>query len=121
MNMDVTYRNVKPSVRLKGRAEKKFQKVAKHLREPIDAHLVLREEKHMKIAEFTVTGSGEVFKTEEQTSDMFASIDGAMTKLERAVRRHKERANDRRHAGSGDASDGFVSVSADDQVDEIEA
>lgn len=121
MNMDVTYRNVKPSIRLKGRAEKKFQKVAKHLREPIDAHLVLREEKHMKIAEFTVTGSGEVFKTEEQTSDMFASIDGAMTKLERAVRRHKERAHDRRHAGSGDASDGFVSPSSDDQVEEIEA
>jgi len=110
MNMDVTYRNVKPSVRLKGRAEKKFQKVAKHLREPIDAHLVLREEKHLKIAEFTVTGSGEVFKAEEHTSDMFASIDGAMTKLERVVRRHKERHHDRKHAGSGDAMDGFVSA-----------
>ena len=79
MNLDVTYRNVRPSDRLKGRAEKKFQKVAKHLREPIDAHLVLREEKHLKIAEFTVSGSGEVFKVEEHTSDMFASIDGLMT------------------------------------------
>jgi len=115
MNMDVTYRNVRPSTRLKGRAEKKFLKVAKHLREPIEAHLVLREEKHMKIAEFTVTGSGEVFKTEEQTSDMFASIDGAMHKLERVVRRHKERANDRRTA-SADAGDGFVRPEGDEDM-----
>jgi putative sigma-54 modulation protein len=120
MNMDLTYRNIKPSTRLKGRAEKKFQKVAKHLREPIEAHFVLREEKHMKIAEFTVTGSGEVFKAEEQTSDMFASIDGAMTKLERVVRRHKERAIDRWHTGSGDATDGFAVVSGD-EAEDIEA
>jgi len=120
MNMDVTYRNVRPSTRLKGRAEKKFQKVAKHLREPIDAHFVLREEKHMKIAEFTVTGSGGVFKAEEQTDDMFASIDGAMSKLERVVRRHKERTQDRWQSGSGEAEDGFVIPSGDDGLD-IEA
>ena len=120
MNMDLTYRNIKPSTRLKGRAEKKFQKVAKHLREPIEAHVVLREEKHLKIAEFTVTGSGEVFKAIEQSSDMFASIDGAMTKLERVVRRHKERAQDRWQTGSGEAIDGFVQPSGDEPED-IEA
>jgi putative sigma-54 modulation protein len=120
MNMDVTYRNIRPSTRLKGRAEKKFLKVAKHLREPIEAHFVLREEKHMKIAEFTVTGSGGVFKAEEQTDDMFASIDGAMNKLERVVRRHKERAQDRWQAGSGEAIDGFLTPPGDDGVD-IEA
>ena len=120
MNLDVTYRNVRPSDRLKGRAEKKFQKVVKHLREPIDAHLVLREEKHLKIAEFTVTGSGEVFKAEEHTSDMFASIDGLMNKLERTVRRHKERTHDRWHTGSQDGEDGFLSSSVSDGED-IEA
>ncbi len=119
MNLDVTYRNVRPSPRLKGRAEKKFKKVAKHLREPIDAHLVLREEKHLKIAEFTVTGSGEVFKAEEHTSDMFASIDGLMNKLERAVRRHKERTHDRRTGA--ETIDAPFAVSANDDLDEIEA
>ena len=120
MNMDVTYRNIRPSPALKGRAEKKFVKVAKHLREPIEGHLVLREEKHLKIAEFTVTGSGEVFKAEEQSGDMFASIDGLMTKLERVVRRRKERNYDRLQSGSSDAEDGFVRPSRDDE-DEIEA
>ena len=119
MNLDVTYRNVRPSPRLKGRAEKKFKKVAKHLREPIDAHLVLREEKHLKIAEFTGTGSGEVFKAEEHTSDMFASIDGLMTKLERAVRRHKERTHDRR-TGPETIENPFVAA-AEDDLDDYEA
>ena len=46
-----------------------------------------------------------------------ASIDGAMTKLERVVRRHKERTHDRNHAGSGDAMDGFVSADASEDFE----
>jgi len=52
---------------------------------------------------------------------MFASIDGAMTKLERVVRRHKERTHDRLHAGSGDATDGFGASGGDDAGEDIEA
>ena len=110
MNLDLTYRNIRATDALKGRAEKKFKKVAKHLREPIDAHIVLRAEKHRHIAEATVAGSGEVFKVQEETDDMYATIDSLMNKLERQVRRHKERVIDRSQAGSGDASDGFSAL-----------
>ena len=48
---------------------------------------------------------------------MFASIDGLMTKLERTVRRHKERTHDRWHTGSDFAEDGFVAPSDDDHED----
>ena len=119
MNMDLTYRNIRATDAIKGRAEKKFQKVAKHLREPIDAHIVLRAEKHRHIAEATVSGSGEVFKVQEETDDMYATIDGLMSKLERQVRRHKERVNDRQQAGSGDAGGAFDDIVFGDDQDEV--
>ena len=98
MRLDVTFRNMKPSDRVRDRAEKKFLKVAKHLREPIEADLVLKVEKHRHSAELRVSGAGETFKAHEATEDLYATIDLIMTKLERTVRRAKERSIDREKA-----------------------
>jgi len=115
MHFDLTYRNIRATPGLKDRAEKKFMKVSKHLREPIDANVVLRVEKHRHMAEATVSSHGNVFKAQEESEDMYTTIDGLMAKLERTVRRHRERGIDRSQAGSGDAGDGFSPL-----VDEAE-
>jgi len=119
MHLDLTYRNIQATDALKDRAERKFRKVSKHLREPIEAHLVLRVEKHRHMAEATVAASGDVFKAHEESADMYTTIDGLMNKLERVVRRHRERKIDRAHSGSGDASDGFSALKS--EADENEA
>ncbi len=98
MRLDITFRNMKPSDRVRERVEKKFQKVAKHLREPIEADLVLKVEKHRHSAELRVSGAGESFTAHEATEDLYATIDAIMTKVERTVRRAKERSIDREHA-----------------------
>ena len=100
MRLDITFRNMKPSDRVRERVEKKFQKVAKHLREPIEADLVLKVEKHRHSAELRVSGAGETFTAHEATEDLYATIDSIMTKLERTVRRAKERAIDREHSAA---------------------
>ena len=105
MRLDITFRNMKPSDRVRERVEKKFQKVAKHLREPIDAELVLKVEKHRHSAEIKVSGAGETFAAHEATEDLYATIDSIMTKLERTVRRAKERSIDREHAARPQATD----------------
>lgn len=104
MSLDVLFRNLDASDALKERAEKKFGKVAKHLREPVEAHLVLREERFHQVAELTVHAAGEqVFRASETTEDMRTSVDGLMSKLSRAARRQRERLLDRAHAGPGKA------------------
>lgn len=109
MRLEITFRNTQATDALRERAEKKFQKVAKHLREPIDAHLVCKVEKHRHSAELTIHAAGDQsFKAQEVTGDMYATIDGIMNKLERTVRRHKERIIDRAQSGTGDSVDGFV-------------
>lgn len=109
MRLDITFRNIDASDALRERAEKKFKKVAKHLREPIDAHLVCKVEKHRHSAELTVHAAGEqTFKAQEVTDDMYTTIDGIMNKAERTVRRARERLIDRAQAGVSEVADGFV-------------
>ena len=101
MRLDLTFRNIQATDALRSRAEKKFLKVAKHMREPIEAHMVLRVEKHRHMAEMTVTGAGDQhFKVQESTDDMYSTIDGIMNKLERSARRARERLIDRAQGGA---------------------
>lgn len=105
MRLHVTYRNIDPADSLRARCEKKFAKVARFLREPVEANVVLRAEKHRKIAEVTVTAAGgKPMAAHGETDDTFASIDMAMDKLERAVRRARRRVIDRNRAGEDELS-----------------
>lgn len=116
MRMDVTFRNMDASETIRARAEKKFQKVAKHLREPIEAHLIVQVEKRRQIAELTVSSAGEhTFTAKETTEDLYASIDALMQRMERTVRRAKERTLDRYHSGPPAAAEPDVS---DDEEDD---
>lgn len=119
MRLELTYRNIEGTDPLRERAERKFNKVAKHLREPIEGHMVLQVNKHRHRAELTVHAAGEqYFRATEETDDMYASIDGIMNKLARTVRRHKERMLDRTQAGAADFRDGFFVVEEGD-MDEL--
>ncbi|MDP6933468.1 MAG: ribosome-associated translation inhibitor RaiA, partial [Myxococcota bacterium] len=57
--------------------------------------MVFRVEKHRHIAEITVNSAGDVLKAQEETDDMYATIDGLMNKIERMARRHKEKSLNR--------------------------
>ena len=59
-------------------------------------------EKGLQIAEVTVQVNGLLLRGEEKTGDMYASIDGAVDKIERQIRKYKTRIHRRlRQTGSG--------------------
>jgi putative sigma-54 modulation protein len=98
MRLDVTFRNMKASDALRERAEMKFQKVAMHLKEPVEGRLIMLVDKHRHTAELTVHSAGEqTFTAKETTEDPYASIDTLMHRMERTARRAKERMLDRMH------------------------
>jgi len=117
MRFEVTFRNTQTTDALIQRAERKFAKVAKHLREPVEAHLVVQVEKHRHLAEITVSTGRETLKVQEETDDMYRTIDRVMHKLERIARRAKERQQDRWHA-PGETTDGFTLAQAAHDVEE---
>jgi putative sigma-54 modulation protein len=91
--MDITFHwhNLEASDAIKDYAEKKIEKLAGHLTKLISATVRLRVEKINSIAEFTLNGDGVQFIAEDQDHDMYAAIDLLEKKLEKQIRKHKEK------------------------------
>ena len=60
-------------------AEKKVMKLARFFEEDAEALIVFSVEKNQNNVELTVHGAGTWFRASESTSDMFASIDAAVS------------------------------------------
>ena len=91
MQVTTTFRHMEPSDALKGYAEEKLERVKKYIDEPIVAQVFLTVEKIRHTAEVTLTAKGITIKASEETNDMYAAIDAVVDKIERQMRRYKER------------------------------
>jgi putative sigma-54 modulation protein len=74
--------------------EKKLKKIEKYFKgSPITADVTMRIERGMHIVDITVEVDGLLLRGEEETGDMYASIDSVIDKIERQIRKHKTRIN----------------------------
>jgi putative sigma-54 modulation protein len=77
---------------LKTYLDEKISRVKKYIDEPIDAQVVLSVEKKIRhSAEVTLVAKGITIKSSDETNDMYAAIDGMVDKLERQLKRYKEK------------------------------
>jgi ribosome hibernation promoting factor len=79
---------------LRDYVEKKLARMARRFDQLIDVHCVLTVEKLKHKAESTVHVSGLTIHAEAEDEDMYAAIDALASKLDRRVRKHKERLRD---------------------------
>lgn len=91
MQITVTFRHMEPSEALKSYADEKLERVKKYIDEPIAVQVFLTVEKIRHMAEVTINAKGITIKAAEETNDMYASIDAVSDKIERQLRRFKER------------------------------
>jgi ribosome hibernation promoting factor len=91
MQITTTFRHMEPSEPLKSYAEEKLERVKKYIDEPIVAQVFLTVEKIRHSAEVTITAKGITMKAAEETNDMYAAVDAVVDKIERQLRRYKER------------------------------
>src|SRR5204863_2529713 len=105
MRLHVKGKNVEVSDAIHDYAERKLGKLAPQLADPTHVELELAIEKNPSIAdnhvaEATVWTKGPVLRARETSADMKASIDQLVNKLERQVKRYREkrRVAPRRHA-----------------------
>jgi putative sigma-54 modulation protein len=72
--------------------EEKLPKVKKYIDEPVEAQVVLSVEKKIRHkAEVSLTAKGITIKATDETADMYAAIDGVLDKLERQLKRYKDK------------------------------
>ena len=72
-------------------AEKKVGKLDRFFKEDATAAITFSVEKDRNKVEITIRSNGTIFRVSESTSDMRASIDAAVTTLERQIRKNKTR------------------------------
>ncbi len=87
----MTYgKNIDVTPALKKYAEEKVSKLEKYFKgQPLEAHISMEVEKQRHIVEVTAYMNGIILRGEEETDDMYASIDGVLEKLERQVHKYK--------------------------------
>jgi putative sigma-54 modulation protein len=105
MRLQVKGRNLEVSEQIRKYAEDKLGKLDRLVKDPTRVELELAVEKNPSIsdnhvAEATVWTKGPVLRARESSGDMKASIDQLVSKLERQVKRYREkrRVAPRRHA-----------------------
>jgi len=103
MQITTTFRHMESSEPLKAYAQEKLDKVQKYIDEPIVAQVFLTVEKIRHIAEITITARGITIKASEETNDMYAALDAVTDKIERQLRRYKERI--KAHKPGNDSTD----------------
>ena len=98
MQITTTFRHLEPSDALKSYAEEKLERIKKYIDEPIIAQVFMTVEKIRHCAEVTLTAKGITIKASEETNDMYAAVDAVVDKIERQLRRYKERIKEHKPA-----------------------
>lgn len=96
MQITVTGRHFEITDPLKQHIETKLNKLDRYLDGLIDAHVVLSVEKHRHIAEINLQANGNLLRGVEEKHDMYLAVDTVIDKIERQVKRQKDKEADRK-------------------------
>ena len=100
MQLSVTGHHVEVTRPLRSYVAKKLERIARHFDQVIDVHCVLTVEKLRQKAEATLHVSGCAIHADAVEEDMYAAIDLLADKLDRCIKKHKEKRADHRAAAA---------------------
>ncbi|MDJ0810524.1 MAG: ribosome-associated translation inhibitor RaiA [Desulfobacterales bacterium] len=96
MQTSVTFKNLDSSEHLKSYVSDKLNRFDRLLDNPAGANVVLRVEKFRHIAEININGDRMTINGREETEDMYSAIDMVLDKLEKQIKKGKEKTRERR-------------------------
>lgn len=98
MQLEITGQNIEVTQPLRAYISEKTDRLKRHFDHLISGHFVLHLEKLEHKAEATITVGGRTnpIHAVAVDEDMYAAIDALMDKLDRQVRRHKDKVTDHR-------------------------
>ena len=91
MQLNISGHHVEVTKSLRDYVETKIEKIERHFDIVSDVHCILTVEKLQHKAEATVNVNGGTIYADSIEEDMYAAIDGLIDKLDRRVRKHKEK------------------------------
>jgi putative sigma-54 modulation protein len=103
MQVNITFRHLDPTDALKTHVKDRVAHVQRYIDRPSEAHAVLHVDKLDHHAEITVKAGRFLLRGTARSPDMYASIDAAADRIERQLKKHKEKLQD--HKGNGHAAE----------------
>ncbi len=94
MQLSVTGHHVDVTDSLRNYVNEKLDRLERHFDHVTDVHVILSVEKTRHKAEATVQVSGATLFADATKEDMYAAIDGLSDKLDRQIKKHKEKLTD---------------------------
>jgi putative sigma-54 modulation protein len=93
MNISISGRHMDVTDAIRSHVESGLQRVRRHFDRVIDVDVILSAEKkrHRQTAEVNLSANGLRVNAKESSGDLYASIDSAISKIERQVSKHRDR------------------------------
>jgi putative sigma-54 modulation protein len=95
MQLSVTFRHMEPSEALKGYVQERTGRLVKYIDKPLEAQVTLTVNKFRQIVDVVINANGIRIAGQESHDDMYAAVDLVMEKIERQVKKYREKI--RRH------------------------
>jgi len=90
-DVSVTFRHLEATAALREYAVEKASKIRNYFGEPNEITIVLSSEKHRYTAEITLKAGRITANAKEETEDLYSAIDVAVDKVDRQIKKHKEK------------------------------
>lgn len=100
MQISITGHHVEVTEAMRAYVHKKMDRIIRHFDQLLDVHYVLTVEKLQQKAEATLKVRGGDIHADAVAEDMYAAIDALADKLDRLVKKRKEKETDH-HAEEG--------------------
>ncbi len=96
MQISIDGRHVDVSVAMQEYIESKMARIERHFEQVVNVHVVLGVEKQRHKAEATIHVTGNKIHAGSEHEDMYAAIDLLLDKLDRQIKKHKEKLTNHR-------------------------
>lgn len=106
MQVSITFRHMDATEAIKSHINSKLEHLNKFLIKPLDVHITLSVEKFRHTCEVVLLERNFRAQALETTNDMYASIDKAIHKIERQLKKHKSKIQEhhKHHASTGEVT-----------------
>ncbi len=99
MQIQITGHHIEVTPAMHSYIKTKFERLERHFDHAGDAHVILTVQKLLQKAEATIQIPRATIFADAEAEDMYAAIDELIDKLDRQIKKHKEKSTEYRATG----------------------
>ncbi|MGI5862270.1 MAG: ribosome hibernation-promoting factor, HPF/YfiA family [Myxococcales bacterium] len=107
MQVNITFRGIESTESLKNHVKDRVEHIEKYFDRAVETHAVLSLERYLHNADITIHAGPYVLRGRVKSEDMYKSIDEAIDKIEKQLKRYKGRIRANQHRAVPEADAAF--------------